>query len=240
VLDDLLAVLPLHGVRPGHDDIDPTRLLDAVSARAGAELSRSDLQAAEQLLEHVLTGTPADDPSLWDAIASHAPAAAARARLHAAYLRLRGQMQHAHRLDVAAGSLDAAGARIAREDRSALLGETRSFVTLAFADELAADPALLDAYAAVFGPEDDASLVIFGPDRSSDDVGAALGPVVDVLGLDDERCPDLLAVGQPAALEQSIAAHVCALYTRRPPAGAFAGLPAFDDATIADLVELAA
>src|SRR5262249_17221441 len=134
----------------------------------------------------------------------------------------------------------AAALQLAAGDRRALLGETRSFVTLAFADELADDPSLLDAYASVFGPDDDASLVIFGRDRSAEDVGLALGPVVREPGLDATRSPDLLAVGQPAAVEPVLAGHVRALYTRRPQAGAFAALPAFDDASVAALYELAA
>ena len=38
----------------------------------------------------------------------------------------------------------------------------RSFTTLAFADELTASPELLSAYAAAFGPRDDATLLISG------------------------------------------------------------------------------
>jgi hypothetical protein len=227
-VDDLLAVLPLHGA------IDGARLPEVLGA------SPAQLQAADGLLELVLAGTPADDPRLWDAVGASGTTAAARARLEASRLRLRGQTQRAHRLDTAATAIDAAAVTLARSDRDALLGETRSFVTLAFADELAADPALLDAYAAAFGPNDDASLVIFGRDRSSDEVGVSLGPVVELLGLDDERCPDLLAVGQPATLEDALATHVRAIYSRRAPAGAFAGLPAFDDTSVDDLHTLAA
>jgi FkbM family methyltransferase len=58
----------------------------------------------------------------------------------------------------------------------------RSFTTLAFAEELTANPGLLRAYAAAFGPGDDATLLISGE---------GVVPLVTELGLDGPDGPDI-------------------------------------------------
>jgi predicted O-methyltransferase YrrM len=72
--------------------------------------------------------------------------------------------------------------------------ELRSFVVLAFADEVTAEPELLAEYGRRFGADDDATLAILGEGETADDVAAGLAPALAAAGLDGDRSPDLLAV----------------------------------------------
>jgi hypothetical protein len=111
-------------------------------------------------------------------------------------------------------------ARVARTARRAGLEEARRVAVLAYADELIADGALLDAYGGAFGAQDDVTLVIV-----TEDV-AALLDAVSAAGLEGEASPDLLAVA--AAPE-----GVDAILSRRAigPAGA----PRYDERTLPSL-----
>src|SRR3954452_11403304 len=102
----------------------------------------------------------------------------------------------------------------------------RAFVTVAYVPEVAAAPELLDAYASVFGPEDDATLVLYAPDGDPATVAATLEPALrraDRRGRRPRHDRDGGAggEGQPA-LGKS--AH--ALLTRERALG---DLPRFDD-----------
>ena len=68
----------------------------------------------------------------------------------------------------------------------AVLEGARGFVGLAWADELDARPALLEAWAALFGADDDVTLVVLAGSEARLD---ALAAAVDELG-----APDVLAV----------------------------------------------
>src|SRR5207253_9133121 len=120
--------------------------------------------------------------------------------------------------------------RAARPKPSVLDG-ARSFVTLAFADELAAEPELLKAYGERFGAADDATLAIYAPGWSAEELGERLRPALELAGLDGDDSPDLLAVaaGGGAGEEVALASSVHALFSRREPA-AFARLPRADRA----------
>ena len=106
----------------------------------------------------------------------------------------------------------------------------RSFAVLAFADELAAAPEMLHAYAGCFSGSDYATLVVAGEDFSG--LAAALADA----GLDGEDGPDLLAV----APSDGLAGAVRAVYSRRPQEGMLASVPRVDDGRVAVLRELAA
>ena len=43
--------------------------------------------------------------------------------------------------------------------------ELRSFVAVAHVEEVLANPALVEAYARTFGPDDDETLMIYAPDQ---------------------------------------------------------------------------
>ncbi|HUO69166.1 MAG TPA: glycosyltransferase family A protein [Solirubrobacteraceae bacterium] len=92
-------------------------------------------------------------------------------------LTLAGDGERARR----ASELERAAARAGLE-------EARSLAILAFADELIASPALLEAYGSVVSGEHDATLVIVTHDPAS------LAKAVACAGLDGERSADLLAV----------------------------------------------
>lgn len=118
-----------------------------------------------------------------------------------------------------------------------LLEGARSFVTLAYLDELITEPQLLGAYASVVREEHDATLAIVAvghPDqRALRDVATAAARV----GLDLAELPDVLLVtrGGPAArVELERRAH--AVLTRRNPRLA---APAFRPEHVSDLKALA-
>jgi glycosyltransferase involved in cell wall biosynthesis len=93
----------------------------------------------------------------------------------------------------------------------------RRIATIAFADELVADASLLHAYAACYGPEDDATLVILG------EADEAVVGAVAAAGLDGDDAPDVVLVPPTAA--PLVAPRAAAVLTRRPLAGPLASLP---------------
>ena len=118
--------------------------------------------------------------------------------------------------------------------------EVRSFATVALAEELMLRPQLLEAYARTFGEDDDATLVIFGPGAEGESLVERLGPVLATSGLGADGGPDMLAYPAPAGLGASVlAACAQAVLACEAPTGPLAGLPRFDDASIAALSALA-
>jgi hypothetical protein len=113
------------------------------------------------------------------------------------------------------------------------LDGVRSFATLAHAAELVEAPEMLTAYASVFGPSDDATLVVFGSD---DEIGA-LVDAIEAVGLGDDG-PDMLAVSQ--GTPYGLAGAVRAVYSRVPQRDVLAACPRVDDSRPAILRELAA
>ena len=108
----------------------------------------------------------------------------------------------------------------------------RSLAVLAFADELADDPALLAAWGRSVRGGDDATLVIHGR-GSEQELGALLGPAIAAAGLEEDGSADLLAVVD--ADEERLAAGVVAVLSRRAPTVALARLPHVDEAGVAEL-----
>ena len=81
------------------------------------------------------------------------------------------------------------------------LDETRTFTTLAFVDELIEHPELLRAYADRFGPQDDASLILWTPGVGSARLLELAEQALAVAGLPDDRVPDVLLTPMPGAPE---------------------------------------
>ena len=130
--------------------------------------------------------------------------------------------------------LEALASRPRRARVDALAG-ARSFVTLAFADELFEHPELLAAYAAEFDDRADATLAIDASGMTPTAAEQRLGELVAQLGLDTVGSAHLIAVLSPidAAVRERLPASVDALLTTRPrPAPA---APAYDATTIASL-----
>src|SRR5437763_1542271 len=93
---------------------------------------------------------------------------------------------------------------------------TRSFVALAFADELLEHPELLADYGRAFGADDDATLAILAPGADGAQVAAALGPNASIDAVYSRRAPiqpfaGLPHTGDPAELRRALAPAAPAL-----------------------------
>lgn len=104
---------------------------------------------------------------------------------------------------------------------------SRRFVALAHADEIAEDPALLRAYARLFGPDDPATLLVYAPDADPEEAARALEPAVARAGLAGEDGAEVVvcAVPRTEANERALAAQAACLFSGRLPTGAFRSLP---------------
>ena len=191
---------------------------------------------------HLLPTTAAERDRSMDAVEAGLGAAAA-GRRDDAVLALAAAVAHDPaddharlRLDDAIGALsgrpptrsgDEPRAEHARRPPAALDG-ARSFVGLAFADELVADPSLLAAWAGAFDEDDDATLAIYAPGRDEAEVVGDLEGALSAAGIAPDDGRDMLAVVAPATLEleAGLARAVHALLSRRPAPGPFGGLRA--------------
>jgi Methyltransferase domain len=107
--------------------------------------------------------------------------------------------------------------------------DSRRFAVVAFADELLERPELLARYAGCMSPEDDASLVLWGPGL---DEGALRGMAWDAAraaGLDERRLPHLVALAHADIFEADrfLAERADALLSEWPPIGRIAELPRY-------------
>jgi GT2 family glycosyltransferase len=127
------------------------------------------------------------------------------------------------------------------EEHRATLDGTRSFVVLAFADELAARPELLAAYTRAFSGADDATLLVYAPGRDPAALGALLGPAVEQAGLPSENAADILAVASPRdpAAEATLARGADAVLTHERVGGLLALVPQFGEEAVDRLRSLA-
>lgn len=107
------------------------------------------------------------------------------------------------------------------------LDETRSHTTLAFADELIENPALLKAYCDTYGPGDDASLVLWAPGVPAEQLLAMAEAAIAASGVDDSRLPDMLLAPLPYSpkVDAALAERADALLSEWPSAGAIGALP---------------
>jgi hypothetical protein len=117
------------------------------------------------------------------------------------------------------------------------LAGARRFVTLAFAEELLAEPDLLAAYGAAFDRNADATLAIDASGLVPAIAAERLGTLVHELELDGSTSAHLLAVLGPidATLRSRLPTRADALLTRAPRGAT----PSFDDRSIGALRELA-
>ena len=117
------------------------------------------------------------------------------------------------------------------------LSQARSFVALAFADELIARPELLAAYADHFGPDDDVTLTIYAPDQDPAAVEQALVRAISEAGIEDAQCPDLLAIATPASseTESQLASSADAIFSNRRNGTPFESLRWFGSDDLGEL-----
>jgi hypothetical protein len=177
----------------GHFDLAAVALADV---ERGWAAYQSELVYASRTL-----GLPAEQ------LAAVSPADAQRARLCLArgrIARAQGDRERAVRALILAAVADPLCAVTHAELVELLHGvpatteplDARRFVTLAAADELLADAALLHAYASVFDARDDATLLIYAP-QADGSTGGRLAELMACAGLDGPESPDMLAVLGP-------------------------------------------
>jgi hypothetical protein len=107
---------------------------------------------------------------------------------------------------------------------------TRSATTLAFPDELIERPELLRAYADSYGPEDDATLLLWSPGLDERALLALAEQAIELAELAPDRVPDILLVPLPgsSATDQVLSERADALLSEWPSAGRIGALPRFD------------
>lgn len=153
---------------------------------------------------------------------------------------MRRQLQHLNGLVNELESRASSRARAATPSPAAP-ADGRPFATLAFVDELMADPELLAAYGRHFDSNADATLVIYAPGYDEARLEGEFGPVADAAGISAEGSAALVALVDPSssAMEQRLAADSDAVLTNRPSPHAFAGLPHFTATDVGRLRTLA-
>lgn len=110
---------------------------------------------------------------------------------------------------------------------SAALPGARRHAVLAWMQELAADPALLESWAESFDGSDEVTLVIYAPGSAPEEAERLIVPLVVQAGLDGDDAADLLALAVPAspADEAILARSVAVVLSARPVVRAFGDVP---------------
>jgi hypothetical protein len=106
---------------------------------------------------------------------------------------------------------------------------TRSFTTLALADELVENPELLRSYVSSVTPDDDASLLLWAPGTDAQGLLDMAEAAIAKAGLDASALPDTLLApigGSPEA-DRALAQRADALLSDWPRVGAIGELPRF-------------
>jgi hypothetical protein len=109
----------------------------------------------------------------------------------------------------------------------------RALSVVAFADEVAAMPGLLSAYAGEFGDQDPLTLLLYAPDAEPEDAATSAEAALAAAGLGDDA-PDMMLLPVPggAETEAALAADAVAVLSDRPQGGALAALPCFGRAQV--------
>lgn len=98
------------------------------------------------------------------------------------------------------------------------LAEARNFVTLAYAEELVAEPQILAAFASEFDEQDDVTLAVAAIGMEDATVIRAVGEAARRVGLTINDLPDVMLVTQGgAAARVELERRANAVLTRRPP-----------------------
>ncbi len=112
---------------------------------------------------------------------------------------------------------------------------TRRFTVTAFADELRERPELLRAYVNDFGPQDDASLILWGPGREEAPLLALVEETIAAAGIDDSQLGDVLLLpgAMSAAVDAALAERSNAVLSDWPAVGRLGALPRYEAAALA-------
>ena len=96
---------------------------------------------------------------------------------------------------------------------------------LVFADELCADPGLLDLYLGRFGNDPDAVLVVYAPGWTPEQAEERIGPIVEAAGAAASKAQvTALTVARTDENDSAVAASVTVLISHREHTGPFASL----------------
>jgi hypothetical protein len=128
------------------------------------------------------------------------------------------------------------------EPDAAGVDATGAFTVVGFADEILERPQLLADYARHVGPEDDATLIIWGVGVGEETLLAMVQEGIATAGVDDERLPDILLLPLPGspAVDQALAERAQAVLSEWPSVGRLGELPRFGTAESDELKRRAA
>jgi hypothetical protein len=120
--------------------------------------------------------------------------------------------------------------RLVAGEPPAAIDETRSFTVTALADELRERPELLRTYVERFGPQDDASLILWGPGLEEDALLALAQDTIVAAGIDDAQLGDVLLLPGPgsAAVDAALAGRSDALLSDWPAVGRLGAVPRYE------------
>jgi glycosyltransferase involved in cell wall biosynthesis len=122
-----------------------------------------------------------------------------------------------------------------------VLEGVRGFATVAFADELVADPSLLSAYAEHFSDDDDATLIVWAPNWTPDEAITRLSAAIEEASTGREVDADVLveAGDEAEAKRDALSERADAVLTRRPLPPFLSACPGFAPVSAGDLRGLA-
>jgi hypothetical protein len=105
--------------------------------------------------------------------------------------------------------------------------DARRFRVAAFADEVLERPELFARYASCFGPDDDATLVVWGPGLGEASLRAMMRDATVAAGLDERRLPHMAVLAYADALDADrfLAEFADGLLSEWPRLGHIAALP---------------
>jgi len=112
------------------------------------------------------------------------------------------------------------------------LEETRTLTIAGFADEIAEHPGLLAEYADRFTPDDDATLVLWGPGYGERAVLEMTERAISAAGIDPNRLPDILLLAGGPGTEAALVERASAVLSDWPAAGALGALPRLEAVTV--------
>ena len=126
---------------------------------------------------------------------------------------------------------------VLQDGHGAPIDETRGFTVAGFADEMLERPELLATFAGCFGPDDDVSLILWGPGVDADVLLAGIERAVAAAGVDGDSLPDILLLPLPGSVDSDrrLAERADALLSEWPPAGRLGELPRYGTADAARL-----
>jgi hypothetical protein len=193
--------------------IEPGVLTVAESVRAYGALEASAhvvRSAAGTAFAHLPDPDPAAAEQELALAGASTPLAALRHRLRAVAL---DPWSDEARAAFIANAQELAGSPHAREEVPQAPVDEQEFLALGFLDELVDTPDMLTDYVHAFDGNPNARLVLLAPGQDPEELGTALEPIAQALGLDREDSAEVVVVTSEGAGEE-LAQKAAAVYTR--------------------------